>query len=408
MSQKVGPGFDDFGLVFAYDTGDTNSFRGEPTTNLAYASNPNLTSNSNWWFNSGESVLLNNDTTLEKPIIPHVDTSNLHIFSSRVTVVGNQHIGSAIISISPSTQYTMSIYFWFQGSSMQTPPYLRTAVNNSLVVPFNYNGDTNYLNWPRGKWIRLSATYTTPSNETGIYMTSYTGDFVGEKVAYFGYQVEQKGYMTPLVLGTRSTTTGLYNIADSTNIPLTAMSYTSSGDVYFDGSDDNMDADVQLTYGNCSVEMVCKWTSGISDLFAAGSGTMGDGINGGTYMMARASATKFWIGMYAPQVLGGGWYNINGDVHYVSTSLSSNTLYHIVLVNNQSTWSFYLNGSLVGSSNHLYLPSNASTRLGLFRNHVQVLGNAGEIKVFKTYNNQNLNATDVSVNYNNYKKRFGI
>jgi hypothetical protein len=409
MSQSTGPHTDRYGLVFGYDTSETiNSFKGEPTTNIAYAANNSLNSNGNWWFNSGESVLLDDDTTIPKPIIPNVDTSGLKIFSSRVTVVGNQHIGSAIIPVSPNTQYTMSIYFWFQGSTMQSPPYLRTAVNNQFVVAFNYNGDTNYLNWPRGKWIRLSATYTTPSNETGLYMTSYTGDFVGEKVAYFGYQLEQKSYMTPLVLGTRSITTGLYNIADNTNITLTNMSYNSSGNVIFDGSDDNMDADVQLTYGNCSIEMVCKWTTSISDLFAAGTGAMGDGLSGGTYLMARATPTRMWIGLYAPQVLGGGWYNLDGTSHSIPVSLTLNTDYHITLVNNQSTWFFYINGFFFGSSNHLYLSNTAATRIGIFRNHVQNIGNSGEVKMFKVYNNQTLNATDVFKNFNNYKKKYSL
>lgn len=409
MSQSAGPFTDRYGLVFGYDISENvNTYRGEPTTNIAYATNNNLNSTSNWWANSGSSILNDNDTSIPKPIIPNVNTTNLYIFSSQVTVAGNQHIGSSVIPVSPSTQYTMSIYYWFQGSTMQDAPYLRSAVNNNSLGAFAYNGDTNYLNWPRGKWIRLNKTFTTAGNETGVFMSSYTGDYVGEKVAYFGYQLEQKDHMTPLVLGTRSVNTGLYNLADNTSITLTNLSYDSSGNFLFDGSDDNMDADVQLTYGNCSIEMICKWTSSISDLFAAGTGTMGDGLSGGTYLMARATSSKFWIGMYSPQVLGGGWYNLDGSSHAVVTSLSINTYYHITLVNNQSTWSFYVNGSLVGSSNHNYLSNTAATRLGIFRNHVQGVGNAGEVKVFKVYNNQTLNSTDVSINYNNYKKRFNI
>ena len=43
-------------------------------------------------------------------------------------------------------------------------------------------------------------------------MSSYTGNNVGEKLAYFGYQLEQKSYSTPLVLGSRAeTVTNLYS-----------------------------------------------------------------------------------------------------------------------------------------------------------------------------------------------------
>lgn len=410
MSQSAGPFTDRYGLVFGYDMSENvNCYKGEPTTNIAYATNNYLNSGSNWWVNGGSTDFNDNDTSIPKPIIPNVDTSNLRIFSSTVTGGGsNQQLGSSIISISPSTQYTMSIYFWFQGSTLQIPPYVRTAVNNDSLGYFEYNGSTNYLNWPRGKWIRLSKTFTTQANETGVYMSSYTGDYVGEKLAYFGYQLEQKDHMTPLVLGTRGINTGLYNLSDNTPITLTTLSYDSSANFSFDGSDDNMDADVQLTYGNCSIEMICKWTSSISDLFAAGTGSMGDGLSGGTYLMARATSSKFWIGMYSPQILGGGWYNLDGSSHAVATSLSTNTYYHITLVNNQSTWSFYVNGSLAGSSNHNYVSNTGATRLGIFRNHVQNVGNAGEVKMFKVYNNQALNSTDVSINYNNYKKRYNI
>jgi len=124
--------------------------------------------------------------------------------------------------------------------------------------------------------------------------------------------------------------------------------------------------------------------------------------------MAKASSSAFWVAMYSPQILGGGWYNLGGSNHSVATSLSTNTYYHITLVNNQSTWSFYVNGSLAGSSNHNYVSNTGATRLGIFRNHVQVVGNAGEVKMFKVYNNQTLNSTDVSRNYNNYKKRYNI
>ena len=177
MSVKTGLDYSENGLIFAFDTNDTNtSYFGETTANIAYATNNYLNSNSNWWFNSGSSILSDNDTSLAKPVIPNVDTSGLRIFSSEVTASGNQHIGSSIIPVSPSLQYAFSIYFWFQGSTMQAQPYVRTAVNNNSIGTFAYNGDTNYLNWPRQKWIRLTAVVTTQSNETGIYMSSYTGD----------------------------------------------------------------------------------------------------------------------------------------------------------------------------------------------------------------------------------------
>jgi len=237
MSIKSGLDYNENGLIFAFDTNDRNtSYLGAPTTNLAYLSNPSLNSNSNWWTNSGSTTFNDNDTSIAKPVIANVDTSGLKIFSSMVTTVGSQHLGSSIVPVSPSTVYTFSIYFYFTGTTIGIQPYVRTAVNNTFIAPFAYNGDTNYLNWPRHKWIRISATVTTPANENGLYMTSYTGDFVGEKLAFFGFQVEQKSFVTPLVLGSRSITGGLLDVTGTGTIDLTRAGYLNDGTLYFDGT----------------------------------------------------------------------------------------------------------------------------------------------------------------------------
>jgi hypothetical protein len=231
-------------LQLYYNREFIKSFRGQATTNIAYATNNFLNSNSNWWVNSGNAVFNDNDTSIDKPIILNVDTSNLRIFSSTVTAVGNQQLGSSIIPISGSTQYSMSIYYWFSGGSMQAPPYVRANINNNELAYFGYNGDTNYLNWPRRTWIRLTATFTTQSNETGVYMSSYTGDTAGEKLAYFGYQIEQKAYVTPLVLGSRTANTvagggGLLDISgNNVNADLTNVSFNNTG-YFFNGASSN-------------------------------------------------------------------------------------------------------------------------------------------------------------------------
>ena len=232
-------------LQLYYNRDFVKSFRGEATTNIAYTTNNYLNSGSNWWINSGSAVFNDNDTSIDKPVILNVDTTNLRIFSSTVTVAGgNQQLGSSIIPISGSTQYSMSIYYWFSGTSMQAAPYVRTNVNNNSLVNFAYNGDTNYLNWPRRTWIRLTATFTTPANETGVYMSSYTGDTAGEKLAYFGYQIEQKAYVTPLVLGSRSANTvagggGLLDMSgNNNNVSLSNVAFDSGG-YYFTSAGSN-------------------------------------------------------------------------------------------------------------------------------------------------------------------------
>lgn len=403
MSQSVGPGYNDDGLVFVYDTSDINTYRGEPTTNIAYATSNNLTSNSNWWFNSGSSDLTNNDTTIPKPIIPYVDTSNLYIFSSKVTVAGNQHIGSAIIPISPSTQYTMSIYYWFQGSTMQAAPYLRTAVNNNSLGAFAYNGDTNYMNWPRGKWIRLSITFTTQSNETGVYMSSYTGDYVGEKVAYFGYQLEQKDHMTPLVLGTRSATQSLIDGTNNRTVNVSNASFNSSGEITYDGTND---------YSSLSSAVLSSGQAAytIEALFRPKS------IK--TQVVWEQNSSSVTQHQRACMILlsnGYGGFNGQSNDYHSVVPYSINTWYHWVIVVDKNDANYpikvYNNGSLYSQG----APSGGGTSLNV-GTHGAAIGyklNAndeyfhGDIPIVKIYNRL-LTSSEVSVNYNNYKKRFGI
>ena len=170
----------------------------------------------------------------------------------------------------------------------------------------------------------------------------------------------------------------------------------------FDGTDDNLDADLQLNYGNFSVEMIARWNS-LSDLFCAGSGTAGAGLTGGTNFNAHMTSSGFYVRSYAPVGGPAGW-NTSSTV---SSTSSTNTTYHITVVNIDTVWYFYKNGTLVGSVDALYTPNSASTRVGIFRNHVQSAGNAGKVYAFKIYNKE-LTAGEIKQNYNAYKNRFDI
>ncbi len=400
MSQSAGPYTNDYGLVFGFDTTENkNSFKGEPTTNIAYATNNSLNSGSNWWINAGSTTFSDDDTSIPKPIIPNVDTSGLKIFSSTVTGAGgNQQLGSTIITVSPSTQYTMSIYFWFQGSTLQVQPYLRTAVNNDSLGNFAYNGDANYLNWPRGKWIRLSVTFTTQSNETGVYMSSYTGDYVGEKLAYFGYQLEQKDHMTPLVLGTRSVTQSLIDVSGNGTIDVTNATFNSNGSPTFDGTNDSMTvasyAGIQII-DDITVETVVKFeTSNLGSLkvFA---------------MKYHSTGWELILGANGNLAIGGR----NGDGTYYSCDTGrlvvDGRYHHIVWTKSGLNWKAYVDGTLGGS-----------ITLGT----VGTLSNSGEIQlgreggsyytamtmdVFKIYDRIHADS-EIQINFQKYRRKYSI
>jgi hypothetical protein len=394
------------GLVFHYDTGNTvRSYLGEPTTNLAYAVNPYLNSNSNWWINGGNTVFSDNDTSIPKPVIPNVDTTNLRIFSSTVTqAVPNQHLGSSIITVSPSTTYSFSIYFYFTGTTLQIQPYVRTAVNNDLLAYFGYNGDTNYLKWPRNQWILLKATFTTQANENGIYMISYTGDTLGEKLAYFGYQVEQKSHCTPLVLGTRSATQGLKDLTAKNTINISTVSFDSNAQMTFDGSDDHILTSENIALnGSQTFEVITTISGGPQS--PAGIISNHDYANTSNFGLNHISGNRIGISI---------GYTDNSreyDSKYTTYTATVGTPFHLVMTFDQSsnTVKLYINGVLDSTF--------VLTKTVKFTSRPVVLGRwdyqytyyyfNGKIPVAKVYN-QALTADQVQRNFNAVKSRFNI
>jgi hypothetical protein len=380
---------------------------GEPTTNLAYAVNPYLNSNSNWWINGGNTVFSDNDTSIPKPVIPNVDTTNLRIFSSTVTqAVPNQHLGSSIITVSSSTTYSFSIYFYFTGTTLQVQPYVRTAVNNDLLAYFGYNGDTNYLNWPRNQWILLKATVTTQANENGIYMSSYTGDTLGEKLAYFGYQVEQKSHCTPLVLGTRSATQGLKDLTAKNTINISTVSFDSNAQMTFDGTDDYVDVGDLGTIGSSySLECVFKSTSVTSykNIFDMNYATY-SGVTGNTgprlEQISGQGISVIWSGNTANNNL----YNATPTL-----AISANINYHLTFVQNGTTGAIYLNGILRDQVNNSqgYLQTFGDFNLGRGFILDPSRYSSGNVDMFKIYNRA-LTADEVQRNFNAVKSRFNI
>lgn len=401
MAGAAGPSTAEAGLVFAYDTGNIiTSYIGEPTTNIAYAVNNNLNSGGNWWVNGGNATFNDNDTSIPKPNIPNVDTSNLRIFSSLVTGTGsNQQLGSSIITINPSTTYSFSIWYYFTGTSMQIYPYVRTAVNNDLLAYFAYNGDTNGANWPKNEWLLLKATVITQANETGIYMSSYTGTSLGDKVYYFGYQIEQKSHCTPLVLGTRSATQGLLNLTGNGVINITNASFDSNAQLVFDGTNDLIFT-ADSTYLNPGSSAFS-----IELLFNCSNASVGEGI---LYNKENLYETAIHSGYF--QYAWQPHWNWDGDSTF---PVSSNTWYHAVVTYDGSYQRMYKNGVEVYNRAQSGNIGTNSVVLSMGARGVDGSGGSGynffpgQIPVVKAYKAA-LTAAEVQQNFQALRFRFGI
>lgn len=396
------------GLEFVYDTGDITSFKGAPTTNIGFNANNSLNSSGNWWNNSGAADFNDNDTSLEKPIIPNVNTAGLRIFSARTTTAGNQHIGSAHLPVSAGTQYSFSIYFYFTGTSMQAQPYVRGSVGNYPIVYFDYKGDTNYLNWPRRQWILIKATFTAPSGETGVYMSSYIGDQVGEKAAYFGYQLEAKSSPTPLVLGTRSTSQALQDVIQDRVINTPTAGY-SGNTLAFDGTSfsnhPNLGGDwVVKTGGGWTMEHIVYYNSvpgGYNNTTSPACFFGSDTISYNSW---------YWSVLNNKLAL---WNISPGYWRYGSTTLQSGRYYHIAITCNHvgTRYQFYLNGVAEGGDHQTQEWSSGYS--GLRVNTIGAGNSAnrrtlnGQQPVTKIYS-RTLTPQEIYSSYLGYKTRFNL
>jgi hypothetical protein len=402
MSQASGPYTNDYGLVFGFDTSETaNSYKGEPTVNLSYNNGQGgseYLSSVISWVNAGSWVYNDNETDVPKPLIPGIDTTNLRIQSGRNTTAGGSiHFGCGFTYVQPSRTYTVSVWYR-QNRAGASQPYLRTNITNVGLGNLAYNGNTDSNTWPVNQWIRISASGTTASNEDGVYISNYIGTYVGDKVWYFGHQVEEKDHMTPLVLGTRSATQSLIDVSRNGTIDVTNATFNSNGSPIFDGTNDSMTV---ASYGgiqiidDITIETVVKFeTSNLGSLKVFG-------------MKYHSTGWELILSSDGKMVVGGR----NGDGTYYSCDTGrlvvDGRYHHIVWTKNGLNWKVYVDGTLGGS-----------ITLGT----VGTLSNSGEIQlgreggsyytamtmdVFKIYNRTHL-SSEVQRNYKNYRTRYSI
>ena len=293
---------------------------------------------------------------------------------------------------------------------MQSQPYLRTNVNNNSLGNFAYNGDTNYLNWPRRTWIRLSVTFTTQANETGVYMSSYTGDNIGEKLAYFGYQIEQKAYSTPLVLGSRSANTiagggGLIDLSGNNyNIDINGANVLNdSAGFYFNGntagpyitpvSNSTLDS---LSNNTHTYEVWFKLLgtpAGLYDGYFFGRSGYHEGF---THLKSSSNV------IYAIT-----WYNDNTNAA-LGTTLSLNTWYHGVYVVDveAATRKLYINGVLVDSNTLTKQLRQYTSAYYIGAASVDYASNS-IVSTARAYNRASSTA-EIQQNFNATRKTYGI
>ena len=433
MSVAGGPRLEGIGrsgdsdLMLCLDALDASSYPREPTTNKSYAaSSPySYLGQSYDWNNSGNSTRTDNAKDVPKP--KGYESTNIWVCRKETTAVGSQHFGMGFnTGISGSTQYTVSMWYR-QNKSGIGGPYIRGYVSNANHGALAYKGVTGTSNWPVNEWIRVTATATTASNETGLYVSNYIGSVVGDTAWAFGPQIEAKAYMTPIALNTTQTaaasarsateawkdlsgrnnngtfTTSLYSgAALSRDGQVLTSFYSGANPVFsnyidFDGTDDSV--------------TVSKTNMSASDLNAGGGFTLSAWVksnniattqniisrNGPYFMRITSSKLRMCV------LTTSGWLFQNG-----LATLSSDTWYNLVITYDKSRAKSYIYGVVdrdIAKTGDI--TSNGNQYLGYtpaVGEQASLDGQIGKVSIYKG----GLTADQVKANFNAQCGRFGV
>lgn len=180
------------GLVLHYPLHDQYI---ESTTNIS-----NQIDGYGGWNNSGSADRVWDDNTISKP-------TDGKTYSIKVTTAGNCALtfGRTTMNV-PSKTLACSVYCYLSGPQENNVIYIRSTKTDGDIGHLTYKGNQYPAQWPINKWIRLEYILTTNSEATTVYFCTYANT-KDRYIAFNGWQIEEKDYVTPYVNGTRNETT---------------------------------------------------------------------------------------------------------------------------------------------------------------------------------------------------------
>ena len=366
----TGPNIVKDGIIFYYDTGNSKSYKGEPTTNLILF-NVTVANFSNDYGSNLVSQTANYSITYKgRPSLKIVSTAQWNLY--RAGRAGNfAETSSAVFTFSWKMKWSDGKVPVFGGYIYTDGYYYYPSVTVSAI------DDGWYL-------CQTSATGTSaPLWLTGFNSTQTGTCYVTD------WQAEAKSHASEFITSntTRSVTQGLLPLTTKTTLDLSNVSFDSNGTIIFDGTNDYFD--INQNFGILSqytIEYVAY-------------------SNGGTKMpISSRTTTNFYkygdaSWYYTHGGVGGEFYHgtspaISGDIHYVIRYDGSNV----------KVW-----------RNNNYAGAQASTGTADFSDGFKVgwwTGGGsyawnGKIPIIKIYNKA-LTTDEVSIYYNAIKTRFNI
>ena len=398
MATIGGPNTEKDNLVFGYDTGygvadnntSTRFYPGEPTVN-SLASTVFGYSGITLGTDSGGTYL---ETNSETSGYNYIKVPNITVSSNETYTWSFELKSTETITQSGNKYYFDTNEYSNEFSTSND----QSRVSSSQVRPSSL---------PANEWVKFALTVTMKPNLTGAYSYDFLNfikpHFTSKKIYYRNMQFEHnKSHHTPFVAGTRSSTQSLIDLKRTNNIDVSNLSFDSTGQPEFDGSNDYVDlgSDVAISPINQG------WTA--EYVFNTDSASTLQHFNG----CEEDTHNAGWLALHEGKLQV--WNRSPGIWKKGSTVFASNTWYHVAFVQvNGTTMQFYVNGVAEGGD-HVSYSWNASKSAFFARYIGRYEYNGGysrywngHIPVAKLYNAP-LTAAEIKQNYNAYKNRFNI
>ena len=404
----TGPKLTNNNLVFGYDTGygidqhsSTRHYKGEPATNLITAGIPG-------YFGSGGETLyksnhygLNSDSgVFQRNFVSNPDTgNNAGLYKNFNTAALNS-----------STEYIQVSFDFYM-----ITPYVRsgqagTGLNGYLRVQStngtfdNYGWDSRYSNgsgddWNNnsayiGQWQKVSLFVdvrddTTPSAITAMYI--YVDYAISGEGIYTNFIITEHGTLPTgpvfYTSGTRSDTASLIDLTETTDIDVSNVSFDSTGQPEFDGTNDVITTSFPATtIPTVTIEAVVYRNQATARYEAI---VQNNTVSDDALYVNPSGVLMFWpCGSSSLTVPTGQW-------SHVAVSYNGTTLTYIV---NGTTQVVTATCSHITDWDFLRIGGHGTTDGERW---------IGKIAVAKVYE-KSLSAAELISNYNAYKNRFNI
>ena len=385
MSSHCNPSVVDDGLVFLYDVEDIQSYKGEPTVNLAgsivkrFSSWSGLTGTTEYYTTSSGDQGVKLVTTASGGV--------------------QWYSFSTIYNIQASTQYTISATVKYTGGTPHP--------NLLYVRQYDGNGQTSEsgkfttanVRDLGGGWKRIWRTFTTDSTTTHINLQGY--EYTTGKTIYIqDLQFELKSHATQFagVSTTRSETQGLLDRTGDRAIDLSNVSFDSNAEMIFDGTDDYISIPT-YTFGNGS------WTLNMwVNVSAFANYNLMSNSSGGpvaNVFGAHGSNPKIFYMNYD-----GAWKD-----HYGNLTLTTNNWYFLTWVNYEGasasagTMKMYVNGVADSDVFNSYTTNGGPCNvIGKRWGGTSFNGKISQVSI----NTKSLSDPEILRNFNATKSRFGL